>query len=70
MSAVVIQFPSRPIRNPLRSHRARGVCEWCHGWRVELTDYSCYRLGKWCDDCGPTLAGMVKKALLGEPLTT
>jgi hypothetical protein len=63
MSGTVIQFPSQKVPSPRRSHRTRGVCVYCFGWRAEVTDFSCYGLGKWCDDCEPVLRGWVESAL-------
>jgi hypothetical protein len=63
MSATVIEFPSRTVRNSHRSHRTRGVCVHCLGWYPELTDFSCYGFGKWCDGCEPVLIELVKKSL-------
>ena len=66
MSATIIQFPSQKVPTPRRSHSARGVCVYCFGWRPEVTDFSCYGLGKWCDGCEPILRGMVERGLRGS----
>jgi hypothetical protein len=63
MSAAIIKFPSRTVRNSHGSHRTRGVCVHCLGWYRELTDFSCYGIGKWCDGCEPVLREVVEKIL-------
>jgi hypothetical protein len=65
MSATVIEFPSGMVRGQ-RSHRTRGVCVHCLGWDPDLTDYSCYGLGKWCDGCEPLLRELVQRTIDGE----
>lgn len=63
MTATIVQFPSHKVSNPHQSYRTRGVCVYCRGWRAELTDFSCYKFGKWCDDCEPVLRELVLKVL-------
>jgi hypothetical protein len=70
MTAIVIQFPqqtksSSPRRESSASAvtppRVVGVCRHCFA-RRDVADFSCFRLGKWCDGCLPVLEGMLLKA--------
>jgi hypothetical protein len=42
----------------------------CLGRYAELTDYSCYGFGKWCDGCEPILTALVKKSLRASRRST
>jgi hypothetical protein len=60
MSAEVIQFTLRR-----GDGEQAGVCAHCLARRLNVTDFSVYGLGKWCDGCLPVLIEAAKSLSTG-----